>query len=179
MAMSSFFALSPHAGRSLLIGALVAAGAFAGDVLLRPAPSFEATRLSTQPEGKRVHRVTVPPPGDVHLLAPGTNHRTVVADLIDHGPSMPGCGLFIVWTPMVFADVYAGNATLPVVVMCASAGGESTLPEGHRFRVELYGPIDIDHDGKHDAAWCAESITPVESPAPQHPAGVDSLCQGF
>jgi hypothetical protein len=97
------------------------------------------------------------------------DHRVVIADLVSLGPRMPGCGILLVETPMVFAEVFTDNATLRVLVPCAEmyapdAGNATVLREQGRYRLELSGPIANDRAGKNDALWRADRIDAMAPP---------------
>jgi hypothetical protein len=178
-------AVPPPARCSLFVVSFALAGTFAGSLLERPAPSFEAMMYCRYPAVEAPPLVAVPQPITA-LPQIGEVHRTVVADLLSRGPALADCGTLFVETPMVFTDVYADSATLRVLVPCAemprpmyssSAGNAPVLQVQTRYRLELSGPVPGDRAGKNDALWRADRIDVVASPEPQRPAIGDVMCR--
>lgn len=182
--MSCDHAVPLHARRFLFVVSLALAGTFAGYLLERPVPSFEATIYCRYPAVEAPPLVAVPPP-ITSLPQIGEVHRTVVADLLSRGPALAHCGTLLVETPMVFVDMNADSATLRVLVPCAemprpmyssSAGDAPVLQVQTRYRLELSGPVPGDLAGKNDALWRADRIDVAASPEPSHPAVADVMC---
>jgi len=167
----------PHSARRFLfVMSLALAGTFASSLLGRPAPSFEATMYPAVEE----------PTAPSAWPQAGPERRTVVAELIFRDPVVAHCGIFLVETPMVFADVNADSATLRVLVPCAemprpmyssSAGNAPVLQVQTRYRLELSGPVPGDRAGKNDALWRADRIDVVERRELARPAIGDVMCR--
>jgi hypothetical protein len=178
----AMLAIYVQARRWLLASTIACAGTLACRLLQSPESLPEPEFTCVQ--------VSAPAPPPAVVTPASADHRVVVADLLSHGPVMPGCGTHLVDTTMVFTDVYNYRSRalmiLRVLVPCAemsrpmyspTAGDAGILREGTRYRLELSGPVTEDLDGKNDPLWRADRIDLVRDAAPQRPAVADMMCR--